>query len=764
MFTFLFKYPLSAFSRGHFVLLGPWPTWGLWVSMLVAAAALAWLMRARLRRLASGSGSASGTPASRLRTWRAGAIWLLQVMLAAVILVVLWQPALLITELKAQQDVIAFLVDDSRSMAIADNGGSTRQTQAVDALQHGVLASVEQKFQTRLYRFDSRLTRIGDLKQLQASAPATRIGDSLAQLVQETSDVPIGAIVLLSDGADNAGGPDLETMSALRARHIPVHTVGFGRERVARDIEIDDAAIAPRALADSRTAAVISFHQRGYAGRKSRLTVRDGAKVLTSRDVTFDADGNVQSETVLFNVGAAGAKALQFSVDALPDEESAANNAVTRMVTVESDTRRVLYLEGEPRWEYKFIKRAEEDDRVVQLISMLRTTENKIYRQGIHDPKELAEGFPTRPEALFVYQALIIGSVEATYFTPAQRELIKEFVDRRGGGLLLLGGRFSLADGGWGASNLADLLPVVLPDGKKTFHVDPANVELAPAGRDNYVTRLVDDPAANADRWRKLPQLMDFQEPGIPKPGAVVLADMDAGGRKMPLLITENYGRGRTAVLATSGTWRWQMHLPVGDPAHALFWQQLLRWLVTGAPGHVSASVPNQVLLDEGRVALTAEVRGEDFQPVPDARVEAHIIGPNGTSAKLDMTPVPDAPGNFRAEWTAEKAGSYLTEVTAQRGDQQVGRDVLTFQRMDGVAEHFHTEQNRDLLTRLASQTGGRYWRPQELSNLAEEIAYSDAGVTTRMTKELWNMPAVFLAMLLLRSGEWLLRRKWGIV
>src|SRR6202011_5880579 len=101
---------------------------------------------------------------------------------------------------------------------------------------------------------------------------------------------------------------------------------------------------------------------------------------------------------------------------------------------------------------------------------------------------------------------------------------------------------------------LADLLPLVLPAGKNTFHVDPATVELAPAGVDNYITRLVDDPAANAQRWKKLPYLMDYQEPGLPKPGAAVLADMHVDGRKMPLLITENYGRGRTAVLATSGT------------------------------------------------------------------------------------------------------------------------------------------------------------------------------------------------------------------
>jgi uncharacterized membrane protein len=753
VFQFLFKYPPSTFSNGQLVLLGPWPGWILWIAILTAAAGLAWLVAARLPRLASNR-----------RNWRAGTIiWLLESLMAAALLLLLWQPAVTITELKPQQNIIAFLVDDSRSMTIMEDG-STRQAQAVKALQAGALAGVEKKFQTRLYRLDSHLTRITDLKELQAGAPATRIGDSLKQLADETSDLPIGAIVLLSDGADNSGGIDVETLSILRNRHIPVHTVGFGREHVSHDIEIDDALVAPRALADSRLAAVVRFHQRGYAGRKGKLIVRDGTAVLASREVTFEPDGNLQTETLLFNVGAAGAKALQYSVDALPDEENVANNAVTRLVNVESDKRRVLYFEGEPRWDYKFIRRAEEDDRIVQLATMLRTTENKLYRQNIQDPGELADGFPTRPESLFAYQAIIIGSIEATYFTPTQRELIREFVDRRGGGLLLLAGRFSLADGGWGVSNLADLLPVVLPDGKNTFHVEPATVELAPAGMDSYITRLVDDPAANAERWRKLPYLMDYQEPGAPKPGATRLIDMNAQGRKMPLLVTENYGRGRTAVLATSGTWRWQMNLPVGDQTHTLFWQQLLRWLVTDSPGHVVSSVPSQVLLDDGRLALSAEVRGEDFQPVVDARVEAHIIGPGGLAASVEMTPVPDMPGSFQAEWTAEKAGSYLTEVTAQRGTAPIGRDVLTFQRMDGIAENFHTEQNRELLVRLASQTGGRYWRPQELSKLPDEISYSEAGVSARETRELWNMPAVFLVILLLRSAEWLLRRSWGIV
>jgi uncharacterized membrane protein len=772
MFQFFLKYPRSVYARGQFALLGAWPKWMLVLLIVAAAAGLAWLIRSRLPRAAP-----------VMRGWRSWIIWALQTLMAALLLVLLWQPAITVAELKPQQNIIAVLVDDSRSMAISEDG-VTRQAQAVKTLQNGVLASLNRSFQTRLYRVDEVPARIDNLNGLKPDAPATRIGDSLKQLSDETSDLPIGAIVLLSDGADNSGGIAADAISALRARHIPVHTVGFGRERAAHDVEIEDAEVAPRALAESRIAVKIALHQHGYAGAKINLTVRDASagqltgqgKVLASRAIGLGPDGNLQTETVMFDIGGSGAKTLQISAGPLPGEENTANNTLTRVVNVGSEPRRILYIEGEPRWEYKFIRQAEEDDRMVQIASMVRTSENKIYRQGISDPKELAGGFPSRPEDLFAYQGLIIGSVEAGYFTPVQQESIRQFVDRRGGGLLLLGGQFALADGGWNASHLTDLLPTALPTQTGTFHreADPksgathATAELAPAGVDSIITRLLDDPAANAAKWKKLPYLMDYQNPGTPKPGAAVLANtITPEGRRLPLLIAENFGHGRTAIMATGGTWRWQMSSPVGDTAHDLFWQQLLRWLVSDTPGPVTASVPSQMLLDNGAVTLTAEVRDRQYNPAPDAKVEAHILGPSGISALVEMTPVPDSPGQFQALWSAPQSGAYLTEVTAQRADptvKELGRDVLTFQRMDGIAENFHTEQNRDLLERLATQTGGQYWKPADLSKLAGAIPFSEAGVTVRETKDLWDLPLVFLVLLLLRFSEWWLRRKWGIV
>ena len=562
----------------------------------------------------------------------------------------LWQPAIVIAELKPQQNIIAVLVDDSRSMGISDNG-ATREAQAVKALQRRRAGAAAEEISVRLYRLDSHLTRVSSLDEFsQAAAPATHIGDGLKQLAAETADLPIGAVVLLSDGSDNSGGIDRDTIAALRNRHIPVHTVGFGLDScLARR---GDERRRHRAARAGRLPPVgaVSFHQRGYAGRKANaLRARRGQSSGVSRNhfCRRRKDSNRKSALQRRKRGRQGAAVFDRSS---ARREESREQQPSRALSTSTPTSAAFFMWKASRAGNTNSSAARRTTTAsVQFVSMLRTTENKIYRQGINDPKELADGFPTRAEDLFAvsgHHHRVGGSrllhAGAAGFDPRVRRPPR----RRPA---VAGRPLRLADGGWGGSSLADVLPVVLPNQKNTFHRDPATPELTPAGADSMITRLVDDPDKNAERWKKLPYLMDYQEAGTPKPGAAVLVEMTAGGRKMPLLITENYGRGRTAVLATGGTWRWQMSQPLGDTTHDMFWQQLLRWLVirhARARGRLGAQ-PDAV---RRRPACNSQPTSatRTIMPAADAHVEAHIIGPNGISASVDMTPVADTPGHFR--------------------------------------------------------------------------------------------------------------------
>src|SRR3984957_3486682 len=212
MFEFLFKYPPAIFSKGKFVLLLGWPIWLLLLLIVAAAAGLFWNMRQR-------HGLLSKT--------RSTVIWLAQTALIALILFMLWHPAISVARLRPQQNVVAVLIDHSRSMGIADDGKPRLQS-AKEVLDTQLLPDLGKRFQVRMYEFGKDAVRIDQPQNIVADDNATRIGDSLKHIAAEAGTMPLGAIVVLSDGGDNTGGIDRETIQQLRQLRIPVHTVGFG--------------------------------------------------------------------------------------------------------------------------------------------------------------------------------------------------------------------------------------------------------------------------------------------------------------------------------------------------------------------------------------------------------------------------------------------------------------------------------------------------------------------------------------------------------
>lgn len=733
------------------MLLGSWPKSMLFLSMLCAGGALGWWLWRGKARLAPS-----------VRGVRLATIWALEFLTVALLLLLLWEPALSVTALKPQQNIVAVVIDDSRSMDLADTG-KQREQQAIDLLRDGLLRKLSQRFQVRIYKLGKGINRIQDTSELRAQEGASQIGKGLRQLAEEAGTVPIGSVVLLSDGADTTGGIDLQTMEALRRRQLPVNTIGFGNPELSKDIEMEGFDIPTKALPDSRIEAQITIRQNGFSGAHANLVLTSGGSVLATRDMLLK-NGPEQVETVEFNAGKNGVREIEAKIEPLPGETNTANNSLRDVLSIDTVKKRILYVEGEPRWEFKFVRRAVEDDPALEIVSMLRTTQNKIYRQGISNPKELEDGFPTKPEDLFEYQGIILGSVESAFFSAVQKQEMKDFVDRRGGGMLFLGGRYSLADGGYDVAPFSELLPVNLPTRKDTFHRDFAAAELTDPGKASLVCRIENTPEKSKDHWEVLPYLANYQDPGTPKPGAVVLARADAGGKRIPLLITENYGRGRTAVFATGGSWRWRMQQPVGDKSQETFWRQLLRWVAGSTPSSVIASTPTMRVEDEAEVEVRAEVRDKAYLPVSNAQVTANVIAPDASSQTVTLRPDPVREGMYFSTVPAPLQGSYVAEVSAARDDRSLGKDVAVFRREDGIAENFHREQNRELLEKLADQTGGHYYTPGDAERLSHDIAYSEAGITSREIRDLWDMPIVFFLLIVLRSSEWVLRRHWGVV
>jgi uncharacterized membrane protein len=745
LFELLFKYSRATFERSDLVFASGWPVW-LLVALIVAAAVAVGVTLARRR---------AGFATPKLVVLGA-----LQTLLIAALLVLAWRPALVTQTLRPQENSVAVLLDTSGSMLYGD-GTHSRLQEAVDALSTRALPDLKSNFNVSLFSFAGDLIELPSLEQVPAPGPVTHIGDALLSVLRGAQSGAIAAVVLVSDGADNSPDFDASKIAEIASFGVPVHTVGVGAEQDPKDLELEDVQVAPVGLPGSTVSAQVSIRHSGSS--LAQLKVYDGDAILASQAIQLPSTTGVTTRWIDLEVGKPGVRDLKFALEPLPGETNVINNVQMRPMEVPEQRRHILYIEGEPRWEYKFIRRALEDDSPIRVASLLKTTPNKFYRQGIESADELKDGFPADETTLFKYDALMIGSFEAAALSPEQQDMIREFVGRRGGTLLMMGGRRGLADGGWGPTSVAEVLPAQLPQIEgPTFERNPAKAKLTALGKTSPITRLETDDAKNAKSWSEMPELADFQHLGELKPGAEVLLEADFAGHTEPLLVHQRYGLGNAYILATGGTWRWQMLLPHEDQRHEIFWRQLLQAIATSSQQPVTLTSKKVFYGDESTVTLRAEVRDKTFKPAGDAKVSLEVTDGLGAHSTLEMTPVAGERGVYQATYETAHPGMFRFAAAASVGDQSLGSAQFAVRREDGVAEHYHTQQNRALLERIAAATGGNYFTVADLGKLSEAVKFSDAGTVERQVLDLWSMPIIFLALLLVKSAEWLLRLYWG--
>ena len=765
IFELLFKYRPVLFREGDVTFTAPWPL-GLTLALggLVALAAVgSYVLAGRGRGGADGLGRRDRLLLGALR---AGAL--------GVLLVCLLRPTLVLTSVVPQRNFVGVLVDDSRSMALAGEDGEPRSAFVADAFGSGVdgpegalLAELRERFAVRFFRFDDGARRMASTDELTLEGTRTDLATALDRAREELSSVPLSGLVVLSDGADNGGRPLAEALVPLQAASIPVYTVGLGDEELRPDVQLGRVEAPRRVLQGTSLVVDVVLTQRGYGGRTVPLVVEDERRILTEESVELAPDGEPTVVSVRFAVDEAGPRRVRFRVPVQEGERVERNNERTLLMDVREERRKVLYFEGEPRFEVKFLRRAVADDGNLQVVVLQRTAENKFLRLDVDDGDELAAGFPKTREELFRYDGLVLGSVEASFFTYDQLDMISDFVGRRGGGLLALGGRLALAEGGYAGTAVEDVLPVVLeepaPDPRAAF--TELRVRPTPAGAAHPATQI--RPAADAaGRWDSLPRLSTLNRIERVKPGATpLLAGTTEAGDERVVLAHQRFGRGKALAFPVQDSWLWQMHadVPLDDPTHENLWRQLLRWVVDGVPEPVELR-PARERVEAGEpVRLLAEVRDSAYLAVNDARVTATVTAPDGSELEVPLEWTVERDGAYEGTFIPAADGEHRVVAAALRGGAELGRAATWVEVGDSDEEYFDAGQHRALLERVADETGGRYYTPRTAASLPEDIRYTGAGVTLTEERDLWDMPVLFLLLVGLVGAEWALRRRRGL-
>jgi uncharacterized membrane protein len=696
----------------------------------------------------------------------------LRMAVLALVLFCLFRPTLIVRAAVPQQNVVAVLLDDSRSMQIPDWGGQARGAfvkQSFSAPDSPVMKALADRFLLRVFRFSSTTGRLESANDLTFNGSQTRLGRALDGAREELAGLPVSGVVLVSDGADTSDASLADALLGMKAEKLPVYTVGVGSPELPRDIQIDRVSTPRSVLKDASLIVDVVVTQTGYAGRTVTVDVEDEGRIVGSQEVRLPADGSPATARVRAAASEAGPRLFKFRVAPLPDEVVAQNNVRETLIQVRDTRERILYFEGEPRFEMKFIRRAVADDKNLSVVSLQRTADNKFMRLGVEGAEELEGGFPKTREELFSYKALILGSIEAAAFTGDQLQMIADFVDRRGGGLLMLGGARSFAEGGYGGTPVADALPLVIDP--RTRASDPAGLarlQILPtrAGQTHASTQIAASEGASAARWKDLPQVTSVNAALTPKPAAtVLLTGTDEGGRSQPILTWHQYGRGKAVALTLQDTWQWQMHASISldDQTHENYWRQLLRWVVEGVPGVVEARTTQERVEPGEAVTVEATVMDKSYVELNDASVTARVTLPNGGTADVPLEWTGERDGLYRGTFVSTDAGTYEVAVDSSRGSSIIGSGVAFMRAGPSDAEFFDPTMHEGPLQRIAEETGGRFYTPDTVAGMPEDVRYAGRGVTSVEERELWNMPIILIALMGLVCAEWGYRRAVGL-
>jgi putative glutamine amidotransferase len=769
LFHFLFKYRPTEFAKGDLAFGAPFSV----VVLLLAGAAIA------IPAILSYAGVRGR--ATRRDRFVLGA---LRVAALAVLVICLFRPMLLLSAAVPQKNYVGILVDDSRSMRIADRDAKPRSDWVEHAFggpDSSLLKALRQKFIVRMFRFSSATQRIDSAAEVTFDGGETHVGTAIEQARQELDGVPLSGLVVLSDGADNSRAPISEELLSLRAKSVPIFAVGLGASRFDKDIEIKRVEAAHSVLKGGALVADLLVKQHGYAGQRVPLVVEDAGRIVSRDSITLPADDDVSPIRVTVVANDAGPRQFTFRIPAQAGEQVEQNNSQQALVDVRAGREKILYIEGEPRSELAYLRRAVDADSNIQVVALQRTAENKFLRLGVDGPDELASGFPKTRAELFQYRAIILGTIEASFFTHDQLAMLADFVNVRGGGLLMLGGRDSFAEGGYAGTPLADVMPIVVtgnavPD-SLTFFAN-LKVELTPPGASHAVAQVAATPGQSQLRWKTLPGVTSVNHIREVKPGAVILitGSLESGGKagepgaplrsyEQPVLVYQRYGRGLSVAFTIQDSWHWQMDPTTADDdlTFERFWRQMLRWITADTPNRVVVSMPTDQVNPRNPVSIRAGVVDSMFIARNDAKVVAHLTSDDGTTRDLPLDWAIDRDGEYRGTFTPDKAGVYTVRVDAAIPSGGTVGDTAYVRVADLNTEYFDAEMREPLLKRMAAETGGRFYTPATAGTLADDVALSKHGVTVVNQMDLWDMPAIFLLLVALVTAEWSYRKARGL-
>jgi hypothetical protein len=631
-----------------------------------------------------------------------------RVAVLGLLVAVLAGPFVRLDAVQDHRPVFALLFDRSRSMDLPAGDahpGRSRAELAHAAFTTGrsdLVVPAAERFDVKAFTFARDVTPVG----IDAvpdpgppGGPSSRIGDAVAHVLKEAAGRPVAGIVVFTDGESTGGLSLAEVALACKAARVPVFGVPTGPVGRARDVSVVDISTSGQCAVGDTARVGVALESHGFDGTLAKVTVRDGNKVLDTKELALRSTEQQHVE-LSFAAGDPGPRYLVAEVAPLPDEAFPTNNTDVALLRVTDEKLKVLYVDGLPRWDFRFLKNAMRrdtgltgrDGKFVDIVLEAEWRRLPTETQGRALPRALDE--------LAAYHTVVLGDASPRLLTPGFLALLGQAVREKGVGLVAQVGPQAMPHAF--DRTLRDLLPVQMEDAPGVYAAPakPFRLELAPDGALHEAMQFYDDPARNQAAWAELLPFQWCAAAVRPTPAATVLAvnpTVTNSFGELPLIAWHQAGRGRVLFVGTDSTWLWRQN--AGDRLFYKFWGQAIRFV--GRPddaGKKSWLEVKPVRATPGDdVTIELKAYAADGSPMqqPTATI---AVSRAGAAATVSLAADPDQPGRYAGRFRVQAAGDYRFAY---------GLVETRFHVPADLKEMRSPNVNRPALKQLADATGG---------------------------------------------------------
>lgn len=761
------------------------------------------------------------------------ALSIIRSLLISVLLLTLFQPILFLERELTKESYLVVLVDESLSMEIKDKYSEAAQFEALarvtgklkdgrltaeaeDQLRRTsrlelvnlalknpnlrILDQLKDRYIFKAYSFAKGISPEPPLGAMAIPTESDRrgpfketgIGTAIDGVLKELHGQPIAAMVIITDGRNNSGTDPVVVAEQLadRGTKIPIYTVGVGNPLPPKDIALSKLEAPEVAVAGDFVEFKFAVTSKGFAGETIQVSMTEhDQSVAPMLDVKLEGkDREVEQAALMrWKPEKPGEFVVKVSTPVRSEEIVETNNELVHHIRIVDNKIKVLFVEGYPRWEYRYLKNALVRDKSMQVDVWLASADANFPQEGTPGRLPLTE-FPAEKKQLAEYDVIILGDVNphnlGTHALTASQvwENLVTVVEELGGGLVMIAGEL-YSPREYKDTPIARLLPVSIDASSASsaiLHEDPVRVELTPFGKESPLLRLVPTmtPEENVEMWEDADGKGDglagfywFYKARSPKAGATVLATHPTyeveNGQKLPVFCYQRIGRGLCFFSAVDSTWRWRYLR--GDQYFYTFWGQVMRHCRSGK---LSGSKRFQLELDKNeytlmdRVRITARVLDREYEPLREATYSVTLTAPDQMPVEVEMKAVenpqndPRKAGVFEADYNPSRLGRYELALGPRGLDDSAPKVVVAFNVTEPNQENENPVLDAQTLIKVSETTRGKFLPFYEVDKLLFTIKETGEIVDIE-TKEqdLWDTPLVYLLFALLITVEWVFRK-----